>query len=483
MSQASHQILQAETFRYRVVERRVLELIETGTLEPGQRVPSIRRMSATLGVGIASVNHAYLELERKGVLESRPRSGFFVRAAPGPELPGRTPGTPGAPQPSTRSGLIGRVLESVGDRDLVPFGVVCPQEELLPTKALARMAGSILRERPDVAISYAPIPGTLSFRRELAHRLSAQGLEASQDHVLVTNGCIEALNISLRCLTRPGDIVCIQSPTYYCFLQLLETLGLRCIEVPSCPSLGIDPRDVHTAVTRYDVKACIFSANFNNPDGALTPEAARREIVAMLAERDVPLVEDDVYGDLHFGPERPGTFKQHDEKGLVLYCSSLSKTLAPGYRLGWMLGGRFLEKALELKATTSVSSASLLQEAAAAFMRSGKFEKHLHELRGNVEQVMRTIRHHAAALFPEGTRMTRPSGGLVLWLELPREVDGVELFYRAREQGVGIAPGSIFTTRERYESCIRLSCGVVWNEKILQGLRTLAQVAAECRRG
>ena len=205
----------SEVFRYRLVERRILELIEGGALSPGSRVPSLRQMSTTQNVGIASVNHSYLELERKGILEARPRSGFFVRqAAAGLELPAARQGRPSAPQISTRSGLIRTVLECVGDRDLLPFGVVCPEEALLPGKALARLTATVLRERPDLALNYAPVPGSVAMRREQAHRLSEQGLGCSPEDVLITNGCMEALSIALRCLTRPGDVDCIHSPPY-----------------------------------------------------------------------------------------------------------------------------------------------------------------------------------------------------------------------------------------------------------------------------
>ncbi len=469
---------ETETFRYRLVERRVMELVESGELQPGARIPSIRQMSARLGVGFATVNHAYLELERKGVLEARPRSGFYLRrGSANLKVPVFREARPSAPRPSNRSGLIATVLESVGDSSLMPFGVVCPQEELLPVKALGRIAGRMARERGGEMLRYAPVRGSLHLRRQLAFRLHDQGMDLEAKELLITNGCMEALCIALRCLTRPGDAVCIQSPTYYCFLQLLETLGLRAIELHSHPDRGLDPADVRAAVGQYDVRAAIFSANFNNPDGALTPDEAKAEIVEILARRNIPLVEDDVSGDLYFGAERPSCLKQYDAAGLVLHCSSFSKTMAPGYRVGWMAAGRFLEKALELKATTSVCSAGLPQEAVAEYLAGGRFERHLTELRHTVRQVMEAMRHHIASSFPAGTRVTRPLGGLVLWVELPGAIDGVELFFKAREAGIGIAPGSIFTTQERYGNCIRLSCGVSWNPETAQGLARLGELA------
>ena len=467
-----------DIFRYRLVERRVLDLVEAGELVPGRRLPSIRQMSSRLGVGIATVNHAYQELERKGMLEARPRSGFFLRKAESePQVPVFHASKPSAPRPGNRSALIATVLESLGDSKLMPFGVVCPQENLLPVRPLARIAGSIARERGGEVLEYAPVQGSVHLRRQISFRLQDQGLDLGADDLVITNGCMEALNIALRCLTRPGDAVCIQSPTYYCFLQLLETLGLRVIELPNHPDRGIDPDDLRATVRRYDVRAAIFSANFNNPDGALKPDDAKREIVEILAEHRIPLVEDDVSGDVYFGRHRPSCMKKYDAHGLVLHCSSFSKTMAPGLRVGWMAPGRFLEKVMEIKATTSVSSATLPQETVAAYLAMGKFDKFLDGLRNTVSQVMRTMRHHVASSFPEGTRVTRPKGGLVLWVELPGNIDGVEMFFRAREAGIGIAPGSIFTTQERFGNFIRLSCGVTWNDEVSRGLERLGELA------
>jgi DNA-binding transcriptional MocR family regulator len=353
----------------------------------------------------------------------------------------------------------------------------------MPLRELGRITAAMVRAEPERAMGYAPIPGDPALVRQIAYRSMEFGIPARPDDPLITAGCMEALYLSLRSICRSGDTVLIQSPTYYCFLQLLETLGLRAIEVPSDPERGVSPRELARALRTFDIAACVLAPNFNNPDSSLTPDEAKREIVSMLAARDIPLVEDDVYSDLHFGPKRPGTYKQYDEKGLVLLCSSFSKTIAPGFRVGWMLPGRYRQKALEIKATTNVSSSAPAQMAIAEYLRQGRLERHLKKLRTDLERQMDTMQLHLGRHFPAGTRVTHPVGGAVLWLELPRSVDSVELFFQARAEGVGIAPGAIFSTQDKFANYIRLSCGCPWTEELERGVRTLGRLAGSMCRG
>jgi DNA-binding transcriptional MocR family regulator len=466
--------------RYQQAERQVLERIQSGEFVPGARLPSLRVLGLRLGLSIATVNHAYLELERKGVVEARPRSGYFVR--PGWRgLPAPRPAAPpcDGPREVARSGLIRTVLAALGDPRLAPLGVVCPGPELLPAADLARILSRLVREAPGRALGYSPIAGMPELRRELAYRRQALGEEADEAGIVCTAGALEALYFSLRVTTRPGDAVAIQSPAYYCFLQLLETLGLRAVEVPSRPGAGVDPADLDAVLRRRQVAACVFTANFNNPDGSLMPEEAKAEAVRLTAARDIPLIEDDVYGDTHFGPRRPGTFKAHDRKGLVLSCSSFSKTLCPGWRVGWMAPGRFLDAALTVRSATNVSTAAPMQWAVAEYLRSGRYERHLRRLRAALERQMQGLRAAVAESFPPGTRATDPSGGGHLWVELPPGVDGVDLFYRARAAGVGIAPGSVFSTQEQFANFIRLGSGGGWSPELREAVKTLGRLAGE----
>lgn len=465
-------------YRYQTVEKHISSMIHNGALSLGDKLPSLRMLSTNLGVSISTVNQAYVELERKGVIESRPRSGFFVR-----QRAVRLPRTEAfsapmeEPRPVTRLGLIQTVLESVGRADTVELGVVAPGTDLLPLKELGKIMASIVKEDPQRALGYSPIPGDPELIRQIAFRSMEYGINVDPATPVITAGCLEALYLSLRAICRRGDTVLIQAPTYYCFLQLLETLGLRAIEIPSDPEEGVSPADIAHALKTFDIAACIIAPNFNNPDSSETPDEAKREIVSMLAERDIPLVEDDVSTDLHFTPKRPGTFKQFDEKGLVLLCSSFSKTLAPGYRVGWLLPGRFRQKVLAMKATTNVSTSAPGQMAIAEYLRQGRMERHLKRIRGAMEIQMDTMQLHLMRYFPEGTRVTHPRGGGVLWLELPKPTDSVELFFQAREKGVGIAPGTIFSTQDKFSNYIRISCGNPWSEEIHHGIKELGALA------
>ncbi|MBU1003401.1 MAG: PLP-dependent aminotransferase family protein [Proteobacteria bacterium] len=464
-------------FRYQAVEDHVMGLIDSCVLTPGDKLPSLRKLSARLDASISTITQAYLELERKGVVESRPRSGFYVRAPRRLPTPSSGDGMQAA-RAVSRTKLINTVLESVGRPDLTPLGIICPSsQELLPGRALARIMASVLREQPHRSLEYETIPGNLELRKQISLLGLDHGTRFAPEDMIVTSGALEALYISLRATTRPGDTVLIMSPTYFCFLQLVETLGLRAIEVSSHPEHGIDPGDIKDALDKYDITASVLCPNFNNPDGSLTPESAKAEIVRLFAQRGVPLVEDDVYGDLHFGNARPRTFKSYDTSGMVILCSSFSKTLAPGYRVGWMVPGRYRDKALEIKATTNVCSASPTQMALGEFLRQGLYDKHLKRLRSAIHKQRDVMLHHVGEQFPEGTRATRPEGGSVLWLELPGGVNCVDYFYEARARGIGVAPGNIFSTQDKFKSFIRLSLGGVWDHPKELGIRELGRLA------
>lgn len=469
-----------EDFRYRQIEQHLMQQIASGTLAPGERLPSLRHVSTRSRVAVSTVLQAYAELERKGVIESRPRSGFFVRRDVR-ELP-PTPRTPRPvlrPHIVNRGQLISAVLETVGDRELLPLGINCPAEDLLPYKELAKVGARLAREEARRQVGYLPVEGSPALRAQLSLRAAQAGLDVRPEEIIITCGALEALHVAVRSLVRPGDNVLIQAPSYFCFQQLLENQGVRTIEIASHPRHGVDPADVERALGRFDIRACIFTPNFNNPDGSLTPDEAKKEIVRLLAARDIPLIEDDVAGDLYFGPSRPSVFKMHDAKGLVILCSSFSKTLCPGYRIGWIMPGRFYAQAYEVKATTNVCSATPTQETVALFLREGRYERHLRSLRRKLMDQTRAMQLHVGRSFPPGTRVSRPEGGGVLWVELPGGVDSVELMYLAREQGISIAPGNIFATQDRFAGHVRINTGNVCTPDIVGGVERLGTMVGE----
>ena len=467
-------------FRYQAVEEHIQGLIASGTLAPGDRLPSLRSLSTHMKMSVSTISQAYVRLEEQGVITARPRSGFFVA-----QRTRKLPPFAGNPRPAlepttvNRNQLIRTVLEAVGDTSLVPFAIISPAKELLPHKALSKLMRQVVARDDGTSLTYAPCEGDLRLRRQICFRSIDAGISVLPQDILVTFGAMEALNIGLRTVTRPGDTVLVQSPTYFCFLQLLENCGLRAIEIGSDPRTGVDPKDIATALDTFDIKAGILSSNFNNPDGSLTPEPAKQAIAQLFEERSIPLIEDDVSGELHFQNTRPGTYKQHDRTGNVIYCSSFSKTLAPGYRVGWMIPGKRHDQALEIKATSSVCSATPTQLVVAAYLESGQYDRHLRRLRQAIAKQMKTLQLAVTEHFPKGTRATRPVGGAVLWVELPGNIDAVDYFFRAKKAGIGIAPGPIFSTQDNYNSFIRLSCDGIWNAAMEKGIAKLGTIAAD----
>ncbi|WP_027182734.1 PLP-dependent aminotransferase family protein [Desulfovibrio inopinatus] len=469
-----------EPFRYMAVQQKVLDMIEAGTLSPGDKIPSLRRMSAAMRVSLSTVNQAYVLLEEQGIIQAKPKSGYFVspeRPSLAPCIKQHAPPTP--PTPVTRGEMIRMVLREVGRTDNLPLGVANANDELLPIHQMTRIMGKILRENPIQATSYAPIQGWPELRSAVARHIMDSGTACTPDDIIITSGALEALNIGLRAVTRPGDNVLIQSPTYYCFLQLLEHLGLRAIEIPSCPTCGVCPSDVEKALTKFDITAAIFTPNYNNPDGGLTPDDAKSAVVRIMAERGVPLLEDEIYGDLHFTDDRPRSFKSFDETGNVLSCSSFSKSICPGYRIGWIIPGKRYSKCLELKATINVSSASPSQLAVAGYLHSGQHVRHLRRLRAALSKQMTTMSEHIYRYFPKNTKLTRPQGGVVLWVELDQSIDSIEFFRKAAEYNIGVAPGVVFSTHDQYNNFIRLSFGYPWSDAMADGIATLGKLATE----
>ncbi|MGZ6124419.1 MAG: aminotransferase-like domain-containing protein [Myxococcales bacterium] len=462
---------------YERVSGKLEQAMRLGALRPGDRLPSVRGLSGRERVSVSTVLQAYQQLEARGLIEARPQSGHYVRRQrPLPPEPPPTRPAAGA-TPVTVSGLVARVVASARDPDLVPLGCNQPDPDLFPWGRLGRIAAGIAREGG--GFTYELPPGARSLRRQLARRALEWGCTLAPDDFIVTTGAMEAVQLSLLAVARQGDAVAIESPAYFGSLQLIEALGLKAVEVASCPRLGMDLDALERVLKSRRIAAVLAVTNFSNPLGCVMPEANKERLVSMLAAREVPLIEDDLYGDLHFGPSRPCAAKSFDRKGLVLHCGSFSKTLAPGWRIGWVSPGRFRERVALLKFAQTVATASLQQLALGEFLAAGPYERHLRSLRKAVSATMRSLGDCVAAHFPAGTRATRPEGGGVLWVELPDGISALALHDRALEAGIAIAPGPIFSARGGYQSCIRLSSGVVWSPRVEAAVATLGRIAKD----
>lgn len=461
---------------YQAVAEDIASMINSGTLVAGERIPSVRELSRQRRLSVSTVVHAYHLLEDRGVIEARPQSGYYVRTARSPieEPPITRP--PRSPQTVDVHALVSRVL---ADRHLakrLQFGAAVPHPGPLPVRRLQRIMSSLARRRPEWIANYSFPPGDERLRRQIALYMRDWGVRAKADEIVITNGCMEALNLCLRAVAKPGDVIALESPTYFGLLQIIESLGMKALEVPSHPREGISLDALQLAIERARVKACVLMTTVSNPLGGTIPDGGKKRLVQLLAQHKIPLIEDAIYSALHF-ESQPYAAKSYDDEGSVMLCSSFSKTFSPGFRIGWALPGRHYERVLSLKFTNTIGVPELLQAAAAEFLGSGAHHRLLRKLRrtyaGQVQQFAEAITRN----FPEQTKVSRPTGGYVLWVVMPEGVDSIELYQEALKHGIGITPGAVFSASGRYRNCIRINCGMPWTREVELGIERLGELA------
>lgn len=475
------QQLKAE-YKYHEVAERIERLIQQQVLKVGDKLLSVRALSKEQGISLSTAFQAYYYLESRGFIEARPQSGYYVKFSPHHilEIPSVSE-TPDDAVPVNINDMIGRVYLDLRNPKLLNFALAAPPESMLPVARLNKVLMQVIRRSPSSCVHYEHVQGNQELRKQVARQAFNWGGRVGEDDVVVTAGAVEALSLCIKAVTQPGDAIAIESPTYHAIFQLMEAHGLNVVEVPTDPVTGADLSYLEKAITRFSIKACLFVNNFNSPLGSCMPDERKQRLVEMLAKKEIPLIEDDIYGELYFGRTRPKTCKTFDRKGLVLHCSSVSKSLAPGYRIGWAIPGRYTDRVIQLKRMHTVSTNTAAQEAIAEFLRNGRFELHLRNLRRTLHtQCLRYVQA-VSEYFPEDTKITRPEGGLVLWVELPKKINTWKLHKRALKNNIAIAPGAIFSPQGRFENCFRLSFGEPWNEKTEEGLKVLGRLIRDYR--
>lgn len=470
---------------YEEVANRISYLIEQGTLRPGDRVPSIRNLSKQMQVSINTVKEAYSQLEDRRLLEARPQSGYYVRARL-PDLPSE----PVVDRPKLNpadvnlSNIYQQVMRDLLDPQLLQLGIAIPSPDLLPVAKLNRMLSRETRRFALQSVSYELPPGNLRLRQQVAQRLLLSGCTLSPEQIVITSGCVEAVVLALQVLCKRGDTVAIETPVYFNFLQLIEELGFRALEIPASARGGISLEALEYALdhNRGEVKACIVISNFNNPLGSLMSDEDKEKLVKLLELYQVPLIEDDIYGDLSYSDKRPSVAKAFDKSGNVLLCSSISKTLAPGYRVGWIAAGRYQKQIEKNKMLANVATPSPTQLAVAEFLANGGYEHHLRSIRRVYARQTAQMADAIGRFFPAGTRVSHPQGGYLLWVEMPEQVDALKLYHRCKQVGITIAPGPLFSIEGKFHNCIRLNAAC-WDECVEAAIESLGRLAGEFLQG
>jgi DNA-binding transcriptional MocR family regulator len=465
--------------RYEQIARRYAGAIEAGTLAPGERFPSVRQLAAEERASPTTVVQALAQLESLGLVEARPRSGHFVRLRQRAPVP--RPECPRASVAATAvsvSALVAKVYRAASDPRILSLGQSTPDPALLPTQELTRAVTASMRRPRDGGVRYELPPGLPELRRQIARRALTWGCQLSEDDLVITSGAMEAIHLCLLAVARPGDAVAIESPAFYGMLQMVESLGLRALEIPCHPDTGMDIDALAQRLERHRVAAVLAVPTFSNPLGSTMPDEAKARLVRLLSGHRIPLIEDDVYGELCFGPTRPRPAKAFDVDGTVILCSSFSKTIAPGYRVGFTAPGRHRERVELLKFSTNIATATLPQRAVARFLAGGGYDRHLRSLRERIASIEACTASLVAESFPAGTRVTSPKGGCFLWVELPAGVDAMTLHARALDAGVAITPGPLFSPSGGHRNCIRISCATPWSPAVDGAIRLVGRLAS-----
>lgn len=475
--------MQAEKadFHYRRLANEIEGKILEGEYAAGDKLPSLRKLHKELNFSISTIYQAYIELEKRGIIEPRIKSGFYVK----PVLYNRLP-TPklikhkAKPKKVSVNTIANFIFEAMSDPDVLQLGGAVPAPELLPLKQLSRILKSMsLQDIENIMLNYEHPSGNLELRRQIAKRTFGFSDKITVDEIITTNGCMEAVNLCLRSVAKAGDTIAVESPTYHGFLQSIEDLSMYALEVPTDLTKGVDLSNLEKNLDRNNVRACLFNSTFQNPLGYVMSDADKQRLVTMLNHKGIPVIEDDIYGDLYFGEKRPATLKSFDKKGLVLYCSSFSKSLAPGLRVGWTIPGRYADTVRRLKRNTSLASSRLNQTVIARFLKGGYYDRHLRKLRNNLKKQTSNVALAIARHFPETTKITSPRGGLVLWLQLDDSADGLDVYHEARKHDISILPGIITSSSDKYKNCIRISCGHPWNEILEKGIITIGRIISD----
>ena len=469
----------ADDHLYMQVAEGLEKMIGEDVLRIGDKLPSVRVLSDEYGISMGTAFQAYYHLEGKGLIESRPKSGYYVRFNQK-----RFPGLPKVIQPDPLSHdvsvkeMIASIYADIASHHnkVINFAIATPDASLLPTAKINKSVVQALRNSKDSCIGYEQTQGNVDLRKQIAKLAFNWGGKVKPDDIVVTGGCLEAMTLCIKAVTKPRDTVAVESPNYFGIFQALESMGLKVVEISSSPVTGLDLDCLEQAIKKSSIKACVVIPNFNNPLGGCMPDENKKKLVEIITKNNIPLIEDDIYGELYFGKKRPRTCKYYDTKGLVMHCSSLSKSLSPGYRIGWVIPGKFLEPVKQIKRIHNISSPTLTQAAIAHYLQHGRYEYHLKNMRKALHT--QCLRYLQAIIdyFPEDTKVSRPHGGFILWVELNKKVNTFKLRIEAMKHHISIVPGKIFSAGSNYNNCIRISFGKPWDEDADYGLMMLGKM-------
>ena len=462
--------------KYQQLAQQMTEQIAHGVWQPGDKLPSLREQVANSGMSFMTVSHAYQLLESQGRIVARPQSGYYVAPR---MVATRQSAAPAQVMPDNAVDIntyIFEVLQASRNASVLPFASAFPDPKLFPLPQLNRSLAQVSKTATAMSVIENLPPGNDELRHAIARRYALQGMTISPDEIVITAGALEALNLSLQAVTEPGDWVIVENPCFYGALQALERLRLKALSVATDVKEGIDLDALVQALQTYPVKACWLMTNSQNPLGfTLTPEKKAR-LIDILSEHNVTLIEDDVYSELYFGREKPLPAKAWDKTDMTLHCSSFSKCLVPGFRIGWVAAGKHARRIQHLQLMSTLSTSSPMQLALVDYLATKRYDAHLRRLRRQLAERKQLAWQSLLRSLPPEVQIHHNDSGYFLWLELPAGVDAGQLSARALEHHISIAPGKMFSTTDNWASFFRFNTAWGWGEREDNAVETLGHL-------
>lgn len=464
---------------YEKFANELIELIRNGTLKGSEKLPSIRQASQRYGISQATVIEAYYLLETQGIIYAKERSGFYIKPAFKQKFKKPTQSNESTHETAVEvSDFIFAILTNLKDPDTIQLGSAFPNPKLFPiadlTKSMHKSLADLI-DCPNELITDLT-RGNTELIRQIALRYALSGTPIDQEEIVITNGAMEALSLSLQVLTKPGDLVAIESPAFYAVLQILERLQLKAVEIPVNAEHGLDLTALKTSLENFDIKALVLMTNFHNPLGVTLSAKQQNKLIKLIEQYQLPTVIDDVYLELYYSKNPPNSLKALDLSGLVIHCSSFSKCLAPGFRIGWAAGGLFTDQIKRIKLMSTISPSMPSQLALSHYLQHKNYDRHLQKLRYILSLSQQKMLSAIANYFPKNIAVTKPEGGYFLWIELDPSIDALALYNKALAHKISIAPGPIFSASHQFNHCIRLNYGAEWDNELENAMKTLGKI-------
>ena len=461
--------------RYENLATLLAERIEQGLYRHGEKLPSVRNLSQEHGVSISTVQQAYQVLENLQLITPQPRSGYFVAPRKA------KPPVPAISRPVQRPVEVTQwdevltLLDARSDKEMLNFGGGAPDISQPTLKPLWREMARLVQHNQCDILSYDALQGRQELREQISRLMVDGGTVVDPEDIVITNGCHGALSIALLSVCKPGDIVAVESPSYYGTMQLLRGFGIKAMEIPTDPETGISIEALELALEQWPIKGVILVPSCSNPQGSIMPDARKKAILALAQRHDIVIFEDDIYGELVTDYPRPRTIKSFDIDGRVLLCSSFTKSVAPGLRVGWIVPWRYRDRVLHMKYAAIGSTVPTNQLAMAAFIRDGHYHRHIRRMRQFYQQHLETYTCWIRQYFPCGICVTRPKGSYMLWVELPEGVDMLCVSRQLCQLKIQIAPGSLFSASGKYRNCLRINCALPLTERYREAISKLGE--------